>query len=378
MKAKLFYFISLLSFVTLVGCSDSDNTGDPDPLPSGDGMITLSADKQLIAADGVEKVTFTAIFTDPQGNTRNVTSSVEIYYEGNETPIEGNTFVATQAGEYSFYALYGLLVSNDVKVTVVGELGELPADPNPASTSFPHRILLLQHTGTGCPNCPRIMTLLKSLADDTAYAGRYQHVASHSYNTDDKAYSSAAALLSRTTNVLGYYPWVTYNYATNNMDDDLSLSGIQASVDALHKAEADAGISAVSQLVGSKVYVRVGVKAAKSDNYRVAVWLLEDNIQATQSGATASWQHTHNNCLREMAGENKTDRIYGSLLNNTVEAGQSVEYTASLTWKESWNSANCKVMVLLSAKNEAGDWDLVNCAVCPLGGSVAYEYNETL
>lgn len=47
----------------------------------------------------------------------------------------------------------------------------LPADPKPASISFSHRILLVQHTGTYCPNCPRLMTSLKELALDEADAG---------------------------------------------------------------------------------------------------------------------------------------------------------------------------------------------------------------
>ena len=66
---------------------------------------------------------------------------------------------------------------------------ELPADPQPQSTDFSHRIMLLQHTGTACPNCPRLMTSLREIAADPAYAAKYQHVASHSYNTDDPAYS---------------------------------------------------------------------------------------------------------------------------------------------------------------------------------------------
>ena len=73
----------------------------------------------------------------------------------------------------------------------------LPADPKPASISFSHRILLVQHTGTYCPNCPRLMTSLKELALDETYAAKYHHVAAHSYNeSGDLAYSEAAKNLS--------------------------------------------------------------------------------------------------------------------------------------------------------------------------------------
>jgi len=43
---------------------------------------------------------------------------------------------------------------------------ELPDDPQPENTSFAHRIMLLQHTGTYCPNCPRLMSSLKELSED--------------------------------------------------------------------------------------------------------------------------------------------------------------------------------------------------------------------
>lgn len=43
---------------------------------------------------------------------------------------------------------------------------ELPADPQEGSTSFQHRIMLLQHTGTYCPNCPKLMSSLKEVAEE--------------------------------------------------------------------------------------------------------------------------------------------------------------------------------------------------------------------
>ena len=40
------------------------------------------------------------------------------------------------------------------------------ADPQEGSTSFQHRIMLLQHTGTYCPNCPTLMSSLKEVAEE--------------------------------------------------------------------------------------------------------------------------------------------------------------------------------------------------------------------
>ena len=39
-----------------------------------------------------------------------------------------------------------------------------------------------------------------------------------------------------------------------------------------------------------------------------------------------------------------------------------------------WNRDNFKVMVIASAKNSKGVFEVVNVAICPVGGSVAYDY----
>ena len=100
---------------------------------------------------------------------------------------------------------------------------ELPADPQPDNISFAHRIMLLQHTGTYCPNCPKLMESLKALSENQAYADKYQHVAAHSYNADgDPAYSQAAANLSQAF-CSGYYPELTFNLTRRNTGTSLAV-----------------------------------------------------------------------------------------------------------------------------------------------------------
>ena len=162
---------------------------------------------------------------------------------------------------------------------------ELPADPQPQSTDFSHRIMLLQHTGTACPNCPRLMTSLREIAADPTYAAKYQHVASHSYNTDDPAYSEAAKKISDA--FCKAYPELTFNLSGETTGDDTSVATIKRYIDQLHKESADAGIAAAAQVNGNtlsvKVQVKVQVKAATENSYRVSAWILEDDIKAQQS-----------------------------------------------------------------------------------------------
>lgn len=259
--------------------------------------------------------------------------------------------------------------------TPVGDVDvpELPADPQPGSTSFNHRILLLQHTGTYCSNCPNLMTSLKALSELDEYSSKYQHVAAHSYNEDgDPAYSQAAVNLSQAF-CSGYYPELTFNLTKENTGTSLAVNTITGVIDRLHKESADVGIAAAAGLSGNVLGVNVQVKAAKSGLYRIAVWVLEDGIRGKQEGATDDWMNTHENAIRAMAGNTLNLRIYGEKMGE-LQPGQTVEKSFSVALDESWEAENCKVLVVVNEAGADGRYDLANCAVCPIGGVVAYDY----
>ena len=257
--------------------------------------------------------------------------------------------------------------------TPTGDLSvpELPADQEPGNTSFNHRILLLQHTGTDCSNCPNLMTSLKALSELDEYADKYQHVAAHSYNSDgDPAYSQAAVNLSQAF-CSGYYPELTFNLTRENTGTSLAVSTITGIIDQLHKESADVGIAAAAGLSDNAIGVNVQIKAAKAGQYRIAVWVLEDGIRGKQEGATDDWMNTHENAIRAMAGNTLNLRIYGEKMGE-LQPGQTAEKSFSIALDEAWKAENCKVMVIAVAGN--GDYDLVNCAVCPVDASITYDY----
>lgn len=250
---------------------------------------------------------------------------------------------------------------------------ELPADPQPQSTDFSHRIMLLQHTGTACPNCPRLMTSLREIATDPTYAAKYQHVASHSYNTDDPAYSEAAKKISDA--FCKAYPELTFNLSGETTGDDTSVATIKRYIDQLYKDSADAGIAAAAQVNGNTLSVKVQVKAATENSYRVAAWILEDDIKAQQSsnGALEEWMHTHENALRAFSGSSLNLGIYGEKLG-TLKAGETAEKDLTIELQKDWKVENCKVFILVNSSKD-GKFDVANCTICPIGGNVAYQYN---
>lgn len=250
---------------------------------------------------------------------------------------------------------------------------ELPADPDPGNTSFNHRIMLLQHTGTYCSNCPNLMISLKALSEMDEYVSKYQHVAAHSYNeTGDPAYSQAAASLSQAF-CSGYYPELTFNLTKENTGTSLAVSTITGIIDQLHKETADVGIAAAAGLADNTIGVNVQIKAAKAGQYRIAVWVLEDGIRGKQEGASEDWMNTHGNALRAMAGNTLNMRIYGEKMGE-LQVGQTAEKSFSVALDQAWKAENCKVLVVVNAAGADGRYDLANCALCLIGGVVIYDY----
>ena len=342
-------------------------------VPVIEGEISLTSDVDQLRSDGVDAVTFKVSVTDAQGAVHDVTEHAEIYLNYEKKPLASNVFTTQKEGEYVFYAVYGLKVSEDVVITAINDVPELPADPQESNVSFRHRMLLVQHTGATCSNCPRMMESLKKLSEDAAYNGLYHHVASHSYNGGeaDAAYSEAARDLSMAYNLTGLYPMLTFNLTSTSVGTD--LQEIKTQIDALKKDKADVGIAAAAKLSGNDVLVNVEVKAAKANSYRVAAWLLEDGIYSLQSGMSESWHNTHDNALRYAAGKSSQLSFVGDKLGE-VAAGQKAGKVFVLPVEDEWVADNCEVLILVTAADENGNYDVVNCALCQVGETVTYDY----
>ena len=366
-------FKIMTSFAVATGLLWACGNPAEEVVPVIEGEISLDSDVEQLRSDGVDAATFTVTVTDAQGEVHDVTEHAEIYLNYEKSPLDANVFTTEKAGEYVFYAVYGLSVSEDVVITAFNDVPELPTDPQEDNLSFRHRMLLVQHTGATCINCPRMMESLRTLSQDESYSGLYHHVASHSYNggEGDAAYSEAARDLSMAYNITGLYPMLTFNLTTASVGTD--ISEIKEQIDALKKDKADVGVAAAASLSGDEVLVNVEIKAAKTNNYRVAAWLLEDEIYSLQSGMSESWHNTHDNALRYAAGKFSQLSFIGDKLGE-VAAGDKAGKVFVLPVDEAWVVDNCEVLILVTAADENGNYDVVNCALCQIGETVTYDY----
>ncbi len=357
-------FTKFLAFIAaaatlMVGCG-GDNPEDVDKPKGG---ATLKSDVQSVEVNN--PITFTVTAEDGT----DITAEATIFDKTHNFAEVSNPFTPTEDGKYEFYAVAGNAITETIEVVVLPSIPALPADTNEASTEFKHRILLVDHTGNTCGYCPKMMLALKEVSETGDYHSKYYEAMSHSYASSDPATSASANAISSYFGITSY-PTLTYNFAYST-SSSYNAEHIKSQIDAQWKESADAGIAASASLATSSVVVNAEVKAAVENEYRINAWLLEDGIVANQTNGTEEWMNTHNNAIRQAV---KTNPISGMELG-TIKAGEKASLAMSLEITSSkWVRDNLKVMVIASAKNANGKFEVVNVAICPVDGSVTYDY----
>lgn len=369
-KTALMFFAVLCC--GLVACGEPENgvIGSADTLEPGE--IGVRMERNVLLSDGQDAIELKVLLGLEDGKTEDVTAQSEIYVVGQTPPLTSPRFSTTTAGTYAIYAFYGMTMSADVLVYAYSELPEVPADEQPDNVTFAHRMMLVQHTGTGCVNCPRMMESLKELSEDDAYNTAYNHVASHSYmgGDPDPGYSEVAKYLSLAY-CTGNYPQLTFNLTETSAGTD--LQEIKNQVDALRKESVGVGISAESIATDGALLIEVGVKVATPGDYRIGVWVLEDNIYGIQAGAVQTWMHHHENVLRATATNvgSKTTFTGEDLVE--LKEGNTTSTFFRVEVEEGWKEENCKFLVFVTSRQD-GVFDIANSIVCPINTAVGYDY----
>ena len=359
MKLTKFFALALAA-LAIVGCEPT--TGNDDQKPTGDAVLT--------ANNNSVEVNTPIEFTVTASDGADLTAEAIIYDKSHDYAVVENPYTPTMDGEYEFYAVIGNIITPSIKVNVVPTVPALPEDAQPENTSFNHRILLVDHTGNTCGYCPQMMAALKEVSETGDYHSKYYEAMAHTYSSGDPAYSGAANVVSGHHGVSAY-PTLTYNFY-HSTTSSYNAAHIMGQIDALWRAEgAEAGIAAAATLASTSVIVNTEVKAATTNDYHVTAWLLEDGIYAKQTNATEEWMNTHDNAIRQRV---TSDDITGVDLG-TIAAGETA--STALTLKiisNKWVRENLKVMVIVSAKNEKGKYEVANVAICPMDDVVTYDY----
>lgn len=360
---------ALLAFSSCDGLVD--NSGKDQIKPSGDGDLVLSVSSSIIQANGEDAAVLTVLYDGVP-----VTEGVTLYDgDNNVVDLPSFTFTTEQEGTYSFWAAYGTSYSETVTVTAIAfQVPDLPEDPQPDSKSFAKKMLLTQFTGTGCGYCPGMINLLRTAMADDNYSSKIIIAAAHQYNYDDPAYLSSANL-SGAMGITGFPTVVVDMYMSfSNYTSSTALYNI---LDYCYEKDpAIAGIAASSNLEDGTLVVTASVKAAKTSEFRIGAWLLEDGIYGKQSNYnSASWTgdyNTHDNCIR-LADSKVSNTNYTGYSLGMIEAGKTAEHAFIMNVDDSWVVDNLHLVIFVTAK-DGNSWIVNNAVACDVNGSVQYQY----
>lgn len=370
MKLTKFFALLCAAAATLVSC-DPTPSNEPDG-PETTGSLKLMADKTAVSLG--ETVTMSVW---QQGV--DVTDKSTIYdADMNVVPA---TFTPLASGSYSFFATKGAESSNDLVITVMATMPNIPADPEPANTMFNHRLVIIDHTGMNCPYCPSMIDKLMAFAE-TEWHQHYNEVTCHAGNLagGDPGNSAAATVLNQTqAKMIGGYPNICINIhdaTVGNYNESVFLRYMDEEFSKLvKKSGADAGISMAVEGDSTNVYCAAQIKASVEQEYKVTAWLLESNIYSpNQSGASKDYHKIYNFALRNMAGDYKKDNVQGESIG-VLAAGETHDCAFELpVISNKWMVENMDVLVIVSAKNDKNVWEIVNSAMCHIGEAKPYEY----
>ena len=360
------FFAFAFAALAFVGC-DEKTPDQKEPLPTPTGDIKLAADKTAV------EIGDTVTFTVTDAENQDVTSQALIYDENfNEV---GSEVTFNESGSYSFFATVGSANSNYVSVVVMAEVPEVPEDPQPENFTFNHRAVVIDQTGVNCGYCPNATDQLKTL-ENTEWHKYYNEVTCHagSYAGGDPGNSAAANALNQfQSSMISGYPCILVNFygKPNGYGYNDIIKVLQPYV---QKDGVDVGISLAVTGDESCVYAAAQVKSGVAQEYKVTAWLLESNIYSpNQSGATKDYHKIYNNALRNMSHEYSKTNVQGD--SHTFEANEVKDLAFELEMiSNKWKLENMSVLVIVSAKDANGRWEVANSAVCKINEAKEFEY----
>ena len=337
--------------------------------------VTLRVDRAVVKSG--ETVAFTVIYEE-----EDVTADATIHANYTNEEV-ANPYTTTESGELSFYAKYNGLKSKICSVTVTPAYApEFPEDANPESFDFNQRMLIVDHTGLGCAYCPGVKQAIHDTQEKAQYKDKFNVVYAYTFSSNEVCYSSAARTLwnyyvgvCSTGDKLTGYPSFTTNYCFNYT----GKYQLEQRIDDLWEENPAASIAYAAEIVDDKIVVSASVKSSVAQNYKLSLWVLEDDIYAKQTNASAEWMHTHSSVMRDAPTGVSSSDISG-IDFGYIEAGAMLSRILEfdLFCANSWKKENFKLIAVLSAPSEqyGGKYEVVTTAICEFGSSVGFDYKR--
>lgn len=320
----VFKIFTLLAAVVFSASCGEENVQGGGSVAQKD--LVVSFDKSVIQASGNDVVTFRIYYKGKEVSDQQDVFLYKVTGKNSYELMTSRSFSTTVLGQHSFQVGYLTLKSDVLTISAIERpIPAAPADGEPNNTSFVHRTFFNQHTGSQCPNCPFMTYLLRQTLNDEVKDKVV--LASVRNYTGENGFASIP-------NPANSWPYLHIDF-TDTYPYNGSVDGLRNIINEITSEPADVGIAAKAQYYDDgQIVVKVAVKAAKTKEYNVGLWLMQDNYKATQTVATdrlhllnGTWgdsYHYHDNSVRVAESKYLNSHVGYSL--GTVRAGETAEW----------------------------------------------------
>lgn len=262
----------------------------------------------------------------------------------------------------------------------------LPEDLYPSALDFNRKVLLMDHTGVTCGNCPLMTMGLRTISEDPEYAQSYTLLMLHSYGNDPMGSNFVREISSKYSNGdVNGYPYVTPNFKTFGVgvyeNVNKNADQLRSLIDSEMMDVTPSGIASIATLNGNDINLTLSVKAGEDGRYRAGAFLVEDGLQATQTNLHPDLTgdldfDTHHNVLRTMVGMDD-DGGYTGVDLGVIRKGQTGYTQEVITMNQGWKKENCRLVIYVTEEID-GKYVCVNSAYAPIDGQSVYEYDSAV
>ncbi|MBQ6878666.1 MAG: Omp28-related outer membrane protein [Bacteroidales bacterium] len=379
MKSIVKFLLPVLMLLPFYACSGNlDDEGDAAEYGVPEGVLRIFADKTEIAADGVEKVTFTVVYGS--SDVSDMSGMVISHERGGvvtELPEGKHEFTSTAPGEYVFTATYDYggkkHTDNSVKVTV-------RSSGNQMSSGYRQKMIAMQFTSVGCVNCPILAEALKNVQKN--YPDMIIPVAFHlDYDVEDPMTLSMnsrfySRLSDKDDHSLGL-PMFAFNFRKSSQPIINEYAKIVSEMELqaeLYPPVCGVAVETSYDEGSGKVQIDAKFRSDVAMDARYHIFLLEDGYEYYQAGFDGD-EYVHDNVLRYISSDN----VLGSKIEQgkVLEPGREYVVSKSVTLDGSWNASKMRVVVAMLCSYDGGETYCSNNAnECSIGESADYSYED--
>lgn len=379
MKSIVKFLLPVLMLLPFYACSGNlDDEGDAAEYGVPEGVLRIFADKTEIAADGVEKVTFTVVYGS--SDVSDMSGMVISHERGGVVTVlpEGkHEFTSTVPGEYVFSATYDYggkkHTDNSVKVTVRSSGSQI-------SSGYKQKMIAMQFTSVGCVNCPILAEALKNVQKN--YPDMIIPVAFHlDYDVEDPMTLSMnsrfySRLSDKDDHSLGL-PMFAFNFRKSSQPIINEYAKIVSEMELqaeLYPPVCGVAVETSYDEGSGKVQIDAKFRSDVAMDARYHIFLVEDGYEYYQAGFDGD-EYVHDNILRYISSDN----VLGSKIEQgkVLEPGREYVVSKSVKLDGSWNASKMRVVVAMLCSYDGGETYCSNNAnECSIGESADYSYED--